>query len=280
MRDCIGVDIGGSLIKFVSNQESHIYSIDLIEEFLDFLHLFSQKQECFPQICFTGGGAVKYRKLIANKLGQDFRTVDEMECIVKGMSSYLSHQLTYPFLIVNIGSGISVLSVKSPQVYHRITGTALAGSTLRGLVFLITGIQNFSEIIAMANSGITSKVDLQVKDIYGTDYEAGRLSGETVAGCLGKILPPGTSTYSQEDVVASILQMVCEHIGLISSSCAKIERTHRIYFTGGLVEAEIVRNKIEWAISQIDEELDIVFRPDSVFVGAFGAKQTAMSLSC
>ena len=46
---------------------------------------------------------------------------------------------TYPYLLVTIGSGVSVLMVESESKFERIGGTATGGGTFWGLGRLLTG---------------------------------------------------------------------------------------------------------------------------------------------
>lgn len=87
----------------------------------------------------------------------------------------------YPYIIVNIGSGVSILLVKSATDFSRIGGTSVGGGTFVGLCSLLTGSQSFEEALALAERGDSNKVDKLVKDIYGGDYEKYGLGGEVVA---------------------------------------------------------------------------------------------------
>lgn len=51
----------------------------------------------------------------------------------------------YPFILVNVGSGVSVLAVRGPADYKRISGTSLGGGTFLGLCCLLTGCETFEE---------------------------------------------------------------------------------------------------------------------------------------
>lgn len=51
----------------------------------------------------------------------------------------------YPFILVNVGSGVSVLAVRGPNDYKRISGTSLGGGTFLGLCCLLTGCNTFEE---------------------------------------------------------------------------------------------------------------------------------------
>lgn len=87
----------------------------------------------------------------------------------------------YPFILVNVGSGVSVLAVYGPNNYKRVSGTSLGGGTFLGLCTLLTGCTTFEEAIRLATKGDHRKVDKLVKDIYGGDYERFGLHGELVA---------------------------------------------------------------------------------------------------
>ena len=93
----------------------------------------------------------------------------------------------YPYLLVNIGSGVSFLKVSGPRSYSRVGGTSLGGGTLWGLLSLLTGARSFDEMLDLAEDGDNSKVDMLVGDIYGTDYSKIGLKSTTIASSFGKV---------------------------------------------------------------------------------------------
>src|SRR5437667_4292710 len=93
----------------------------------------------------------------------------------------------YPYLLVNIGSGVSFLKVSGPRTYERVGGTSLGGGTLWGLLSLLTGARTFDEMLDMVELGDNSKVDMLVGDIYGTDYGKIGLKSTTIASSFGKV---------------------------------------------------------------------------------------------
>lgn len=95
----------------------------------------------------------------------------------------------YPYLLVNIGSGVSMIKVSGPSQYQRIGGTSLGGGTLWGILSLLTGARTFDEMLAMSEKGDNSSVDLLVGDIYGQGmgYEKIGLSERTIASSFGKV---------------------------------------------------------------------------------------------
>lgn len=93
----------------------------------------------------------------------------------------------YPYLLVNIGSGVSMIKVSGPRQYERIGGTSLGGGTLWGLLSLLTGARTFDEMLRMADNGDNTAVDMLVGDIYGTDYSKIGLKSTTIASSFGKV---------------------------------------------------------------------------------------------
>jgi type II pantothenate kinase len=98
-----------------------------------------------------------------------------------------SSENVYPYLLVNIGSGVSFLKVSGPREYQRVGGTSLGGGTLWGLLSLLTGARTFDEMLELASRGDNSKVDMLVGDIYGTDYGKIGLKSTTIASSFGKV---------------------------------------------------------------------------------------------
>lgn len=78
---------------------------------------------------------------------------------------------TFPYLVVNIGSGVSILKVTSPGKATRISGTSIGGGTYWGLCRLLTRCATYEEVLDIAERGDAGKVDMLVKDIYGGDCE-------------------------------------------------------------------------------------------------------------
>ena len=94
---------------------------------------------------------------------------------------------TYPYLLVNIGSGVSMIKVSGPREFQRVGGTSLGGGTLWGLLSLLTGARNFEEMLGMAECGDNTHVDMLVGDIYGTGYGKIGLKSTTIASTFGKV---------------------------------------------------------------------------------------------
>jgi type II pantothenate kinase len=93
----------------------------------------------------------------------------------------------YPYLLVNIGSGVSMIKVSGPNKFQRVGGTHLGGGTFWGIMSLLTGARTFDDMLAMADRGDNSGVDMLVGDIYGMDYSKIGLKSTAIASTFGKV---------------------------------------------------------------------------------------------
>lgn len=212
-REDENAETGGRL-NFLS------FETDKIDDCIEYLRTLQIKHQRVNggnstglSIMATGGGAFKFYDRIRDRLGVEVEREDEMECLIKGLDFFITQipnevftyndddpknalnfqeprADVYPYLLVNIGSGVSMIKVSGPSEYQRIGGTSLGGGTLWGLLSLLTGARNFDDMLAMADKGDNSAVDLLVGDIYGEGmgYEKIGLSERTIASSFGKVL--------------------------------------------------------------------------------------------
>jgi pantothenate kinase len=128
---------------------------------------------------------------------------------------------SYPYILVNIGSGVSVLLVTSDKDYRRVSGTSIGGGTFLGLCCLLTGCSTYEEAIELATRGDSTKVDKLVRDIYGGDYSRFNLPGHIVASSFGYMnIEEKRKQATREDLARSTLQTILNNIGLIARDCA------------------------------------------------------------
>lgn len=142
-----------------------------------------------------------------------------------------------PCLLVNIGSGVSVIKIDEDGKFERVSGTSLGGGTLWGLLSLLTPATSFDgalpfplvsageatdcglkEMLALSEKGDNSSVDMLVGDIYGQDYGRLGLKSTTIASSFGKVFKKGgqKSNFSAEDISKSLLYAVSNNIGQIA----------------------------------------------------------------
>ncbi|KAK9480018.1 type II pantothenate kinase [Lipomyces japonicus] len=158
-------------------------------------------------IMATGGGAYKFYDRMRKELDVEIWQEDEMKCLIVGLDFFITEipnevfmyseqnpmsfvearSHIYPYLLVNIGSGVSMIMVSGPQRFKRIGGSSLGGGTLWGLLSLLTGAKSFDEMLEMASRGDNANVDMLVGDIYGSDYGRIGLKSTTIASSFGKV---------------------------------------------------------------------------------------------
>lgn len=56
----------------------------------------------------------------------------------------------YPYLLVNIGSGVSILKVTADGEFERVSGTSCGGGTLWGILRLLTPAKSFDEMLKLS----------------------------------------------------------------------------------------------------------------------------------
>ncbi|KYQ99797.1 pantothenate kinase [Tieghemostelium lacteum] len=272
------LDIGGTLAKLVyfvqddSELGGKLHFIKFqtanIDDCFNFiienrLHL-DQNSSAPKLVRVTGGGAYKYADMFEKKLGCKLVKADEMQCLIWG-TNFLLHNIEresyiydhksqtqpkvftdkvdnpYPYLLVQIGSGVSIIKVDSETSFQRVDGTSLGGGTFWGLCSLLTGVTDFDEMLELTKHGQSNNVDLVVGDIYGTDYSKVGLSSDTIASSFGKIIykhnnksenADGSSGFKKEDIAQSLLKMVSNNIGQIAYLNSQRYGLNRIYFGG------------------------------------------------
>ena len=151
----------------------------------------------------------------------------------------------YPFLLVNIGSGVGVLAVYGPNQFKRITGTSIGGGTFLGLCCLLTGCNSFEEAIELATGGDSTKVDKLIKDIYGGGYDRFGLPGDVVASSFGQMnSKEKRANVSREDLARATLVTITNNIGSLARMCASNEKIENIVFAGNFLRVNPISMKL------------------------------------
>lgn len=97
-------------------------------------------------------------------------------------------------MLVSIGSGVSMIKVDNTGQFQRVSGTMIGGGTLVGLSNLLTGINDFDQIIELSQKGDNSGVDMLVKDIYGNKSPFKELQLDWLASSFAKVANDYQST--------------------------------------------------------------------------------------
>lgn len=272
-------------------------------------------------IVSTGGGAHKYNKLMTSafkkkNLPMQIVKEDEMECLIKGLdwlitkipNEIFSYDLElgnicfnpspcsgaiYPYLLVNIGSGVSMIKVTGPgpEGFERIGGSSLGGGTLWGLLLLLTDAKDYNEMLEMAQKGDNENIDLLVGDIYGTSYNKIGLKSNHIASSFAKVfkklrfnqqllknsetMGPAEklSHFRQEDIARSLLYLVSNNIGQIAYLQALRFNLKRIYFGGSYISGHMQTiHTLSYALNFWSKgEMQSYFLRHEGYLGSVGA---------
>ncbi|KOM40410.1 pantothenate kinase 2-like [Vigna umbellata] len=279
-----------------------------INECLDFIH--SKQLHCGGlEPCYsdgvtdqngiikaTGGGAYKYADLFKERLGVSLDKEDEMDCLVAGANFLLKairHEAfthmegqkefvqiepndLFPYLLVNIGSGVSMIKVDGDGKFERISGTNVGGGTYWGLGRLLTKCKSFDELLELSQKGDNRSMDMLVGDIYGgLDYSKIGLSASTIASSFGKTISEKKELeeYRPEDISLSLLRMISYNIGQIAYLNALRFRLKRIFFGGFFIRGHAyTMDTISFAVHfWSNGEAQAMFLRHEGFLGALGA---------
>ncbi|XP_011001529.1 PREDICTED: pantothenate kinase 2-like [Populus euphratica] len=244
----------------------------------------------------TGGGAYKYADLFKERLGVSLDKEDEMDCLVAGANFLLKairHEAfthmegqkefvqidqndLFPYLLVNIGSGVSMIKVDGDGKFERVSGTNVGGGTYWGLGRLLNQCKSFDELLELSQKGDNRTIDMLVGDIYGgMDYNKIGLSASTIASSFGKTISEKKELtgYRPEDISLSLLRMISYNIGQISYLNALRFGLKRIFFGGFFIRGHAyTMDTISFAVHFWSKgEAQAMFLRHEGFLGALGA---------
>jgi len=274
-------------------------------------HVATDLAPMMQQVFTAGGGAHKFAQLFREALHVDVVAVKELAAVVDGLiflmlhgpragSLFVAHdgadesaalpwpEAVFPFIVVNIGSGVSILRVNSADEgdYVRVGGTACGGGTFLGLARAMTSAVTFEDALQLAQGGDASKCDLLVRDIYGDEGSVSLgLAGGLTASNFGRLCDAPdeddiTNVCSERDIARSLLQMVTQQSVLLSSAFARHAGCiDRVFFVGGFVEKE--NHLARRAIATNFESLGgrAYFLRHSDYLGALGSLWSCLRAS-
>ncbi|KAL8839054.1 MAG: hypothetical protein Q9170_001890 [Blastenia crenularia] len=275
-------NLGGRLnfLKYESDQIGQC--LDFVKNLQDEYRSHNASNPGRLSVVATGGGAYKYYDEIRRVLGVEVLREDEMDCLIIGLDFFITEipeevftyndvdpmhfeearADIYPYLLVNIGSGVSMIKISGPRSFERIGGTSLGGGTLWGLLSLLTGARTFDGMLHMAEKGDNAAVDMLVGDIYGTDYGKVGLKSTTIASSFGKVFKMkrqgenqaedhgglsreervddqdasiSRTSFKPEDISRSLLYAISNNIGQIAYLQSEKHGLQRIYFGGSFI---------------------------------------------
>jgi len=225
----------------------------------------------------TGGGAHKYAKLLTERLSVSVQTGDELKCLIHGLNFllqnvrdecyYLSDPASkkpspkrswdlknegsvFPYLLVNCGSGVSILKVDSPTQFERVSGSQVGGGTYWGLCRLCSHAVSmdkmddtltpdtltFAKAFELATKGDATKVNMLVSDIYGGDYPQCNLPGDLVASAFGKCVSmQDMKALTMGDIARGLLDVIAMNVAQLAYMNAMRFKITRVIFAGNFL---------------------------------------------
>uniref|UniRef100_A0A2I3MQJ4 4'-phosphopantetheine phosphatase n=1 Tax=Papio anubis TaxID=9555 RepID=A0A2I3MQJ4_PAPAN len=264
-----------------------------IEACLDFIkdHLVNTETKVIQA---TGGGAYKFKDLIEEKLRLKVDKEDVMTCLIKGCNFVLknipheafvyqkdsdpefrfqtNHPHIFPYLLVNIGSGVSIVKVETEDRFEWVGGSSIGGGTFWGLGALLTKTKKFDELLHLASRGQHSNVDMLVRDVYGGAHQTLGLSGNLIASSFGKSAT-ADQEFSKEDMAKSLLHMISNDIGQLACLHARLHSLDRVYFGGFFIRGHpVTMRTITYSINFFSKgEVQALFLRHEGYLGAIGA---------
>jgi len=266
----IGVDVGHSLTKVALIEKNELFLFLLksnngeenVSEFL------IPKKGLYKNINFTGGGAFKLQK----KLAQEFNVSLLDEFIANYMGIEKLHAIIKkkelpPSLIISIGTGTSIV-YKDKFIKH-LGGTAIGGGFFMGLIKLLYNITDFKDALAFSTQGNRYNVDLKVSDIYDKeDNRVDALFKEFTAASFSKI--DKLSIINKEDVINSLIHLIAENIGMLACFMADRVKIKNLVFCGGFTINNKILKKGLTRICRIQQK-KALFLQNAEYMGAIGA---------
>ncbi|CAD6339886.1 unnamed protein product [Miscanthus lutarioriparius] len=244
----------------------------------------------------TGGGAYKFADDFLEKLGVCLDKLDEMDSVVSGANFLLqnipgaafthmngqrnpvdvSPNNLFPYLLVNIGSGVSILKVTGNRKFERVTGTHIGGGTMFGLAKLLTGCKSYDEFLQLSQKGDNFVLDLIVKDICGELVcQKQGLSTSTLASSFGKVITSEKklTDYKPEDIASTLLSAFTYNIAQIAFLVASLLGLRRVFFGGSYIRGhKSTMENISYAIDFWSQsQMQAVFLRHEGYLGALGA---------
>ncbi|OCT72616.1 hypothetical protein XELAEV_18035597mg [Xenopus laevis] len=279
------------------SDHEQLYEISVQEEITARLH-FIKFENAYIEICldFIKDHLVNTETKVIKATGVDKE--DEMTCLIKGCNFVLknipheafvyvkhadpefrfqtTHPNIFPYLLVNIGSGVSIVKVEAEDKFERIGGSSIGGGTFWGLGALLTKTKRFDELLQLAAKGHHTNVDMLVKDIYGGAYQILGLTGNLIASSFGNSFGKSATIdkdFSKEDMAKSLLHMISNDIGQLACLYAKQHNLSQVYFGGFFIRGHpVTMHTISYSINFFSKgEVQALFLRHEGYLGTIGA---------
>ena len=124
-------------------------------------------------------------------------------------------------IIVSMGTGTALVAVDGEKCVH-LGGSGVGGGSLLGLCDKMIGVRSVEHIVAMAQRGRLSNVDLTIGDI--TEGVLSGMGSEITASNFGKL----SDVASSDDLAMGVANLVFQTIGMFAVFAGNQKRSgHR-----------------------------------------------------
>ena len=210
MKISIGIDVGISTTKIVGIREGKVIKplrikatdpvTSLYGAFGKYLYDNRIDLSEVERVMLTGVGAHYIDKPVYG-----LPTAKADEFLADGLGAQFESKLQR-MIVVSMGTGTSLVLCDGNEVRH-IGGIGIGGGTLSGLSRLLLQTDNINEIIALANKGDISRINLQIKDISTSPLPG--LPMDATASLFAN----AQANASREDVALGLIGLVLQSIG-------------------------------------------------------------------
>jgi len=232
----IGIDVGGSQTKIVGFDKAGnliapmmAKASDPITSIYGALGKFTTQNSLqlgdIEKIMVTGVGAAHLEQA-KDLYGCRWENVSEFDCVGRG-GLYLSELPRA--IVLSMGTGTAIVYADSAEGYTHLGGTGIGGGTLKGLSKKLLGMDNLENVIAIAENGQLSNVDLRISDIV-KQHTRLSLPAEMTAANFGKM----SDLADKEDIALGLINMVFETAGMMAYFAAKSYNIRDVVVTGYL----------------------------------------------
>lgn len=165
-------------------------------------------------------------------------------------------------LVVSMGTGTAFVYAKGDEIEH-IGGSGVGGGTLIGLASKLVGESDFDAILALAEKGDLSHVDLSVQDI--SNEEISTLPKNVTASNFGRI----QSTATKGDLALGLINTIFQTAGVMAAFTAKARGFKKVIVTGSVTAIPYAKEVFDGvsALHGIPFEIP----EDATFATALGA---------
>lgn len=216
MKLILGLDAGSSSTKLMAMTEDgtrfivpmRMGTMDDHKSFCAALSRFAADnsmtvEDDFSYVAVTGGRATNAGEEI---LGIPVRRINEIDALAAGALRFSGRKKG---VVVNMGTGTSLVYAEEGAAPRHIFGSAVGGGTLLGLGSRLIGSSNYTEITHLASKGNRANADVSIADMDFEDVDT--LDPRMTLSNFGKLRPE--DGVEQKDTAAALVNLILEVVG-------------------------------------------------------------------